>query len=53
MILSCYMLTVGFAKEICGCHYVKLSVAIFMVNLGAWPLLNAIMGNYDPGALRN
>ena len=34
MILSCYMFTVGFTQEICGCHYVKLSFKIFLVNLG-------------------
>ena len=47
MILSCYMFTVGFVKEICGCNYVQLSVKIFLVNLGAWPLLHTTMGNYD------
>ena len=41
------MFTVGFVKEICGCYYVQLSLKIFLVNLGAWPLLNALMENYS------
>ena len=47
LILSCYMFIAGFVKEICGCYYVQLSFKIFLVNLGAWPLLNALMENYS------